>query len=44
MRDYIKEGEWGPAFNAQNKMLDTYAEKYNLQDQDFRPEKPWYKP
>ncbi len=44
MSDYIKEGEWGPAFNAQNKMLDAYAEKYNLQDQDWRPEKAWYKP
>jgi len=42
--DFIKEGEWGPAFNAQNRMLDAYAEKYNLQDQDWRPAKPWYKP
>ncbi len=41
---FIKEGEWGPAFNAQNRMLDAYAEKYNLQDQDWRPEKAWYKP
>jgi ribonuclease Z len=42
--DFISEGEWGPAFNAQNRMLDAYAEKYDLQDQDWRPDKPWYKP
>jgi hypothetical protein len=23
---------------------DAYAEKYNLQDQDWRLQKPWYKP
>lgn len=44
MSDFIKSGEWGPAFNAQNKMLDKFAEKYNLQDQDWRKQKPWYKP
>ena len=44
MSDFIKEGEWGPGFNAQNDMLDEFAKKYNLQDQDWRPEKPWYKP
>ena len=42
--DYIKEGEWGPGFNAQNKMLDEHSENYNLQKQDWRKEKPWYKP
>ena len=42
--DFIAVGEWGPAFNAQNRMLDAYAEKYNPQDQDWRPEKTWYKP
>ncbi len=41
--DFIKAGEWGPGFNAQNKMLDEHAEKYKLQDQDWRPAKPWYK-
>ena len=44
MSDFIKSGEWGPAFNAQNKMLDEHAERYNLQEQDWRPQKPWYKP
>jgi ribonuclease Z len=44
MSDFIKQGEWGPGFNAQNTMLDEYAEKYNLQDQDWRPTKPWYQP
>ena len=44
MSDFIKAGEWGPAFNAQNNMLDEHAKKYNLQDQDWRKQKPWYKP
>ena len=44
MSDFIKSGEWGPAFNAQNKMLDEHSKKYNLQDQDWRLQKPWYKP
>ncbi len=44
MSDFIKQGEWGPGFNAQNRMLDEYSEKYNLQDQDWRREKPWYMP
>jgi ribonuclease Z len=43
MTDFIKDGEWGPGFNAQNKMLDEHAKKYGLQDQDWRPAKPWYK-
>ena len=44
MSDFIKSGEWEQAFNAQNKMLDEHAKKYNLQDQDWRKHKPWYKP
>jgi ribonuclease Z len=44
MSDFIKQGEWGPGFNAQNDMLDEHAKKYNLQDQDWRKQKPWYKP
>jgi len=44
MSDFIKAGEWGPAFNAQNEMLDAHSKKYNLQDQDWRKQKPWYKP
>jgi ribonuclease Z len=42
MSDFIKSGEWGPGFNAQNPMLDEHMEKYKLQDVDWRPEKPWY--
>jgi ribonuclease Z len=42
MSDFIKNGEWGPGFNAQNPMLDEHMEKYNLEDVDWRPEKPWY--
>ena len=44
MSDFIKFGEWGPGFNAQNRMLDEHAKKYNLQGQDWRKQKPWYKP
>ena len=44
MSDFIKAGEWGPGFNAQNKMLDAHSKKYNLEDQDWRKQKPWYKP
>ena len=44
MSNFIKSGEWGPAFNAQNNMLDEHSKKYNLQDQDWRLQKPWYKP
>ncbi len=44
MSDFIKKGEWGPAFNAQNKMLDGHSKKYDLEEQDWRKQKPWYKP
>ncbi|MGI9570305.1 MAG: guanitoxin biosynthesis MBL fold metallo-hydrolase GntH [Desulfobulbia bacterium] len=44
MTDFIKAGEWGPGFNAQNEMLDEHAEKHGIEDQDWRPAKPWYKP
>jgi len=44
MSDFIKQGEWGPGFNAQNRMLDEYAKKYKLEKQDWRKQKPWYKP
>jgi hypothetical protein len=42
MSDFIKNGEWGPGFNAQNPMLDEHMKKYDLEDQDWRPAKPWY--
>ena len=44
MSEFITSGEWGPGFNAQNDMLDEHMEKYGLQDQDWRPAKPWYEP
>jgi hypothetical protein len=44
MSDFIKGGEWGPGFNAQNEMLDAFSEKYGLEKQDWRLSKPWYKP
>jgi ribonuclease Z len=43
MSDFIKAGEWGPGFNAQNKMLDEFMKKYNLEKMDWRKQKPWYK-
>jgi len=42
MSDFIKNGEWGPGFNAQNEMLDEYMDEYGLEKQDWRPAKPWY--
>ncbi|MDH3888969.1 MAG: MBL fold metallo-hydrolase, partial [Gammaproteobacteria bacterium] len=44
MSDFIKGGEWGPGFNAQNEMLDEHSKKYNLEKMDWRKQKPWYKP
>ena len=44
MSDFIKSGEWGPGFNAQNRMLDAHAKKFGLENQDWRRKKPWYKP
>lgn len=44
MSDFIKRGEWAPAFNAQNEMLDGHSKKYNLQEMDWRKQQPWYKP
>jgi ribonuclease Z len=44
MSDFIKAGEWAPGFNAQNNMLDEHAKKFKLQEQDWRKQKPWYKP
>ena len=44
MSDFIKSGEWGPGFNAQNRMLDAHAKKFGIENQDWRPKKPWYKP
>ncbi len=35
--DYIDKGRWEPGFRAQDEMLDEHMEKYNLQDQDYRP-------
>ena len=42
--DFIYSGEWGPGFNAQNEMLDDYSKKFGLEEQDWRKNKPWYKP
>lgn len=40
--DFIRSGEWGPGFNAQNKLLDEFMEEQGLEDEDWRPAKPWY--
>jgi hypothetical protein len=44
MSDFIKNGEWGPAFNSQNEMLDEFMKRYKLEDHDWRKQRPWYKP
>ena len=44
MSDFIKAGEWVPAFEAQNEMLDAHSRKYNLEKMDWRKQKPWYQP
>ena len=44
MSQFIKDGEWGPGFNAQNDMLDKFRDENDLADVDWRPAKPWYKP
>lgn len=44
MSNFIKAGEWVPGFSAQNQMLDEFSEKYNLEEQDWRKQKAWYKP
>lgn len=41
MSQFIKDGEWGPGFNAQNEMLDEFSEKFDLEKADWRPSKPW---
>jgi ribonuclease Z len=35
--DFTNAGYWLPAYEAQNDALDKHMEKYNLQDQDWRP-------
>ena len=35
--DLINSGYWLPAYKAQNKAMDEHMEKYDLQDQDWRP-------
>ena len=35
--DFSNTGYWLPAYEAQNEAMDKHMEKYNLQDQDWRP-------
>jgi ribonuclease Z len=44
LSDFIKSGEWGPGFNAQNEMLDRHRDEYDLEKQDWRKRMPWYEP
>lgn len=37
MSKAMEDGRWVPAFRAQDAMLDAHMERYNLQDQDWRP-------
>ena len=36
--DFTNAGYWLPAYEAQNEAMDRHMEKYNLQDQDWRPD------
>ena len=36
MSDFIKSGKWREGYEASDKMLDEYARKYGLEDQDWR--------
>ena len=44
MSDFIRGGKWREGYEASDNMLDEHARKYGLEDQDWRREKPWYKP
>jgi ribonuclease Z len=35
--DFTNSGFWQPAYEAQNEAMDKHMEKYNLQDEDWRP-------
>jgi ribonuclease Z len=35
--DFTNKGYWLPAYEAQNNAMDKHMEKYNLQEQDWRP-------
>jgi len=35
--DFTNAGYWLPAYEAQNEAMDKHMEKYNLQNQDWRP-------
>jgi ribonuclease Z len=36
--EYIEKGRWLPGFKAQDPMLDNFMKKYNLKEQDWRPD------
>lgn len=36
MSDFIKSGKWREGYEASDKMLDEFARKYGLEDQDWR--------
>ena len=36
MSEFINSGKWREGYEASDKMLDKHAEKYGLQDQDWR--------
>jgi ribonuclease Z len=36
--EYIEKGRWLPGFKAQDPMLDKFMKKYNLKEQDWRPD------
>jgi ribonuclease Z len=36
MSDFIRSGKWREGYEASDDMLDEHAEKYGLEDQDWR--------
>ena len=36
MSDFIKDGKWREGYEASDKMLDEFSEKYDLENQDWR--------
>jgi hypothetical protein len=35
--EFTDSGYWLPAYEAQDRAMDAYMEKYGLEDQDWRP-------
>ena len=36
MTDFIRDGKWREGYEASDRMLDDFAKKFELEDQDWR--------